>query len=106
LLEQVGELMPDSDIGRAIAFFESTDDLDLLREVLRAIRPRASAAVRRHERSRQAVPSPDEISPSAEPAARSEALRTVRSIEDFGQLQAISRAVGRRIEALQQPDAR
>ncbi|SRR6266480_2317418 len=97
--------MPDSDVARAIAFFESTNDLDLLREVLRTIRPRALAAVRRHERSRQPVPSPDDIAASAEPADKAEALRTVSSTEDFGRLQAISRVVGRRIESLQESDS-
>jgi len=96
--------MPDTDVAGAIAFFESTTDLALLHEVLRTIRPRASAEVRRYERAGRPVPSPDAGAAAADPAGQTEALQTVRSTKDFAQIQALARAVGRRIEALMEAD--
>jgi hypothetical protein len=92
--------MSDSDPARAIAFFETCDDLDLLREVLRTIRPRAAAAVQRFERQGREVRPPRQLSAAAHPATRAEALAIVRTLQDFATLQAVSRAVGRRLEAL------
>jgi hypothetical protein len=89
-----------TDVARSIAYFESTDDLALLQETLRLIRPRAAAAVRRLEASGRAAPPPAEIEAAAAPATKQEALRTLRAIDDFAELQAVSRAIGRRIEML------
>ena len=94
------------EIERALAFFESTTDVRLLRETLRAIRPRAARAVASFERRGQPVPPPREISPASEAATQADALRTVSVVSDFGELQALARTIGRRIEALGGVDGR
>ncbi len=92
--------MAKDDVARALAFFQASDDIALLREVLAIIRPRAAAAVRNSERSGVAVPQPALIEPAAEAGTKDEALRTLRALQDFAQLQAVGRVVGRRIEEL------
>jgi hypothetical protein len=91
----------EKDVARAIAYFEQCDDVELLRGLLRSVRPRAAAAVRRHETRGSRVPDPDEIEASESPASEAEARRVLRTIDDFAQLQALSRAIGRRVEELQ-----
>ena len=86
--------------ARAIAFFEQCADLNLLKDVLRTIRPRAAAEVRRYQARGRQAPQPLDIPAAADTATREEALRTVAATQDFAQLQAISRAVGRRVESL------
>ena len=92
--------MTDEEIARAIAFFEQSEDRGLLQEVLRGVRPRAAATVRRLQERGQNIPPPREIDAAPTAATRDEALRTVEANLEFGQLQAITRAVGRRLEAL------
>jgi undecaprenyl pyrophosphate synthase len=92
----------DEEIAGAIAYFEQSDDKALLQEVLRSLRPRAAAAVRRFQELRREAPAPQEVAAALEAATKEAALRTVRSDLNFGQLQAISRAVGRRLESLGQ----
>jgi len=88
----------DEAVARAIAFFQQTDDVAFLREVLRAVRPRAQAAAMRAEQQGKDAPPPAEIEPSAQPATPAEAMATVRATKDFGKLQALARAAGRRVE--------
>ena len=90
----------EHEVAAAIAFFESSDDVEFLLGVLRSIQPRAAAEVRRQERRGRDVPAPLPIVASEPPATREAALQTVRATSDFGQLQALSRAIGRRVEAL------
>jgi hypothetical protein len=93
--------MSDLDnVARAIAFFEQSEDLDLLKDVLRTIRPRAAAEVRRLQMRGRQAPVPLDIPGAASVATREEALKAVTATKDFAQLQAISRAVGRRVESL------
>jgi hypothetical protein len=92
--------MPEAEIARAIAYFQACPDADLLRGVLKTIQPKAAAAVRQAQMRRQDVPPPVDIAPSSTPATKDEALRTVKSTQDFAQLQALARTVGRRIEDL------
>jgi hypothetical protein len=92
--------MASADVARAIAFFEASDDADLLRETLRQIRPRAAAAVQRIEASGRAAPAPAGIAAASEAASREEALRIARGVQDFAELQVLSRAIGRRLETL------
>ena len=94
--------MSRAEVARAIAFFEASEDTALLRETLQLIRPRAAAAVRRLEMAGRSAPEPAPIAPAAQPATRQEALLSVRNVQDFGELQALSRAIGRRLEALMQ----
>lgn len=90
----------DHDVARAIAFFEACEDRDLLQEVLRGIRPRAAGEVRRLTSRGQEPPPPREIAAAPEALTRAQALQTVKDATDFGQLQALARAIGRRVEAL------
>ena len=90
----------DHDVARAIAFFEACDDRELLQEVLRGIRPRAAAEVRRLTSRGKEAPSPREIVAAPEALTEAQALQTVKDTADFGQLQALARAIGRRVEAL------
>ena len=92
--------MPADDVARAIAYFSVCPDAELLRGVLKTIQPKAAAAVRQAQMQRREVPPPLDIEPSANAATKDEALKTVRSVQDFAQLQALARAVGRRIEDL------
>jgi hypothetical protein len=88
------------DLAAAVAFFQSTDDVELLKSELRRIRPLAARAVSGFERSGKDAPQPLDVAPAAQPASRDAALRTARQVKDFGELQALSRAIGRRIEQL------
>ena len=90
-----------ADVARAIAYFQACEDAEELRDLLRTLRPRAAAEVRRHERRGTEAPSPRTIPAAAGAATAAEALRTVRETTDFAQLQALTRAIGRRVEELQ-----
>lgn len=90
----------DHDVARAIAFFEACDDRDLLQDVLRGIRPRAAAEVRRLTSRGQEPPPPREIGAAPEALTQTQALETVKNTSDFGQLQALARAIGQRVEQL------
>jgi hypothetical protein len=94
--------MPTDDVSRAIAYFQACPDAELLRGVLKTIQPKAAAAVRQAQLKRRDIPPPLDIEPSANAATQGDALKTVRSVQDFAQLQALARAVGRRIEELNQ----
>ena len=95
--------MDEQDVARAIAFFEACDDRQLLRGLVREIQPRAAAEVRRLSQQRRPIPPPQELSAAEAPANRDEALRTLKTVRDFSQLQALARAIGRRVEALGAP---
>src|SRR5437773_12188912 len=84
--------MPEADIARAIAFFEACDDLPLLLEQLRRIRPRAAAEVGRLERMRRRVPPPADVLSASSRASQEEAVRTVSDTRDFAWMQALARA--------------
>ena len=86
------------EVARAIAYFQGCTDAGLLRGVLKAIQPKAAAAARKF--GTREPPNPAAIQPSATPASEEEALHTVRSVKDFAQMQALARAVGRRVEEL------
>ena len=92
--------MPTDDVARAITYFAACTDAELLRGVLKTIQPKAAAAVRQAQLKRRDVPPPLDIEPSASAANKDEAMKTVRTVQDFAQLQALARAVGRRIEEL------
>ena len=93
--------MPETGtIARAIAYFEACDDQTMLKQLLRDIQPRAATEVRRAQQQGRPVPPPLYIASVNEAASKDEALATLRTTTNFAQLQAISRAIGRRIEAL------
>jgi hypothetical protein len=94
--------MDENDVARAIACFDASDDLAFLRDVLRAIRPKAEAAALQAAKRGRQMPAPRDVAPSVEPATRDEAMATVRATRDFALLQAMARSAGRRAEALSQ----
>jgi hypothetical protein len=92
------------DVARAIAFFRTSDDVAMLRRELVALAPRARGLVRRQTAAGgvESVPGPAEIDAATlRPATEAEALRTLRTCNDFALLQAMTRAMGRRVEELQ-----
>ncbi len=89
--------------ARALAFFQSCDDAGLLHELLEGIAPRVKRAVGQYLRKggEDAIPPPADIRPGREAAPMAEAVETVRATDDFATLQALARAIGRRIEAIE-----
>jgi hypothetical protein len=89
--------------ARAIAYFEGSDDAALMHELLEEAAPRAKRAVGAFLRKggEEAIPPPAEIGPAREPADGDEAAATVRATDDFPMLQALTRAIGRRLEAIE-----
>ncbi len=57
----------------------------------------------RYVENDQEPPPPAEIPAPDRPATADEAARILRATDDFGLLQAMSRAIGQRLEALQGP---
>jgi hypothetical protein len=97
--------MPDrDDVGRAIAFFESCDDVAWLRKALVDIAPKARRLVVRYlgAGGQDAVPKPADVPATPVAAAKEDALRILRDTNDFALLQAMTRAMGRRVEELQE----
>ena len=94
-----------TEVARALAFFEGCSDVALLRRALEQAAPRAAEQVRRQIRrgGETSVPPPAEIAPGSDPATETEALRTLATTGDFALFQALTRAIGRRIEALANP---
>lgn len=92
-----------ADVARAIAFFEQTDDAMLLHRLTREIAPRVRELVQGllAKGGEDDIPEPAELYPAKEPAPQAEALRTLQSTNDFALLQALARAIGRRIEAIE-----
>lgn len=95
----------EDEVARALAFFQRTVDIALLRRALAAVAPRAARQVRRFMQrgGEGAVPVPAEVAPAAEPATETEALSVLASTTDFALLQALTRAIGRRVESLSRP---
>lgn len=91
------------DAARAIAFYEQSDDMAMLRAALEEAAPRIKKMVTAmlKKGTEEAIPPPAEIRGAREAASAGEAARTLRTIPDFALLQAVTRAVGRRIEALE-----
>jgi hypothetical protein len=92
------------DVARAIAFFQAANDVEMLRRELVALAPRVRGLVRRQTAAggEDSVAGPAEIDAATlRPATEAEALRTLRTCNDFALLQAMTRAIGRRVEELQ-----
>ena len=93
--------MPDrEDVARAIAFFETCDDAAFLREALSSIAPKARRLVLRYlgAGGEDAVPPPAEVPHTPVAASREDAMGILWDINDFALLQAMTRAIGRRVE--------
>ena len=92
-----------SALAEAVAFFEASDDPVLLHELSAVIARRtkrfvAQAIARGGE---DAIPAPANVAPADSPASEREARRLVEHTEDFSELQALARAIGRRTETLE-----
>jgi len=96
--------MKEDGVARAVACFEQNDDVEILRDVLRTIRPKVEAAVVRALKSGKDVPAPHSFDGSSGTATIAEALETVRLAKDLRDLQALARAAGQRAEDLSQAE--
>jgi hypothetical protein len=96
-------MTPREQAARAIAFFEACDDMPLLRASLEESAPRIKRLVAGflQRGTEDAIPAPADIRAARDAAAKDEALATLRKAQDFALLQAMTRAVGRRIEMLE-----
>jgi hypothetical protein len=92
------------DVARAIAYFESCDDVDLLRKTLADVAPRARRLVVRYlgHGGEDAVPAPADVPHTPIAASQDDALKILAAANDFALLQAMTRAMGRRVEELQE----
>lgn len=86
-----------------MAFFEQSDDIELLHGLLEEIAPRAKRMVGNYlaRGSEETIPRPADLRAAREPASRDEALRTLRQTNDFSLLQVMARSIGQRIEAIE-----
>ena len=91
------------DTARAIAFFEQTDEMHVLRAALEESAPRVKRLVAGFLKkgTEEAIPMPAELRGAREAAPQEEALATLRKTQDFALLQAITRSIGRRIETIE-----
>jgi len=91
------------DAARAMAFFEASDDIALLHQVIAEIAPRAKRMVGQilARGTEDAIPPPADLRPARVAASKEDAMRTVKAVSDFALLQVIARTAGRRIEAIE-----
>jgi hypothetical protein len=94
---------PREQVARAITYFEGCDDMSLLRTSLEEAAPRVKRLVAGflQRGTEEAIPSPADIRGAREAASREEALQALRRIQDFALLQAMTRAIGQRIETME-----
>lgn len=90
-------------VARAIAFFESCDDVALLHQLIEEIAPRAKKMVGTllARGSEDAIPPPADLRAARDAATRDEALKTLRATNDFALFQVLARSIGQRIEAVE-----
>ena len=89
-------------VARAIAFVDRCDDRDLLMGLVRDVAPRARrmSGEAAQELGEENVPGPASVAAASEAATAAETQEAARRVSDFPLLQALARAAGRRIEAL------
>lgn len=92
-----------ADVARAMAFFESTDDVALLHQLVAEVAPRAKRLIGQFlaRGTEDSIPPPADLRPAREAATREQAISTLRQTNDFTLLQVIARTIGRRIEAIE-----
>lgn len=90
-------------VARAMAFFEQSDDIALLYQMLEEVAPRAKQMVAQYLRrgGEDAIPPPADLRAAREPASREEAIKTLRATNDFALLQVLARSIGQRIETIE-----
>jgi hypothetical protein len=96
-------MTPSEQTARAIAFFERSDDMALLRSALEEAAPKVKRMVAGmlQRGTEENIPPPSDLRGAREAATREEALATLRKAQDFSLLQAITRAIGQRIETME-----
>jgi hypothetical protein len=89
------------DTARALAFFEDADDIMLLHQLLAEVAPRARRMVGEllAGGGDEAIPPPAELRAARAPATQEQALKTLRTVNDFALLQVLTRTIGQRVEA-------
>lgn len=89
--------------AQAITFFENSDDMPLLRASLEEAAPRIKRMVIAflQKGTEEAIPPPSDLRGAREAASREAALQCLRKTQDFSLLQALTRAIGQRIETLE-----
>ncbi|MEO9256619.1 MAG: hypothetical protein ABI305_13850, partial [Tepidiformaceae bacterium] len=89
------------DVARAMAFFEASDDVSLLHELLGEVAPRAKRMVGQlmARGDEDAIPPPADLRPARDAADKQQALKTLRGVNDFALLQVMARSIGQRIES-------
>lgn len=92
-----------SEFARAVAFFERCDDPVLLHELSAIVARRTKRFVARAmaRGGEDAIPAPAEPPQAAAPASEHDARELVEQTNDFAELQALARAIGRRTEMLE-----
>lgn len=90
-------------VARALACFEQSDDIAALHALLEEVAPRAKKAIGQFVRQggEDAIPPPADIGPARDAAPLREATATLRATNDFPLLLAMSRSIGRRVEAIE-----
>jgi hypothetical protein len=89
-------------VARAIAFIERCHDRELLMEIIRDVAPRARrmSGQAAQQLGEENVPGPASVPPASQAASAEEASHVARNVASFALLQALARAAGQRIEAL------
>lgn len=89
------------DVAGAMAFFEAADDIALLHQMLTEIAPRARKMVTQLMKggAEEQIPAPASLRPARVAATRDDAIKAVRTTNDFALLQVLARTIGQRVEA-------
>ncbi len=96
-------MTPREETARAIAYYESSEDMAALRSALEEAAPRVKRIVGNllKQGTEEVIPAPADLRGARDAATAAEARETLRKTQDFALLQAITRAIGRRIETLE-----
>lgn len=92
-----------AEVAKAIAFFESTGDSELLHRLTRDVASRVKSQVKKllAKGDEDNIPPPADLYPAREAVNAEQAAKILRDTTDFALLQAMARAIGRRIEAIE-----
>ncbi|MGE0597992.1 MAG: hypothetical protein AB7J35_12620 [Dehalococcoidia bacterium] len=96
-------MTPREQTARAITFFENSDDMQLLRASLEEAAPRIKRMVVTflQKGTEENIPPPSDLRGARESATKEAAIQCLRKTNDFSLLQAMTRAIGQRIETLE-----
>ncbi len=90
-------------VAAAMAFFEASDDIVLLRRALGEVAPRARRMVTAllTKGGEDALPPPADLRAAKDPATADQSFRSLRGTDDFSLLQVLARSIGRRVETIE-----